>query len=198
MQFRPFAPGIEVYGAAIELMLNGFRILPSVSMGYLVKYGLASPGANGRPEFDRSRWHPQNAWLSMFEAISNEIGPTTLSEIGRQVGVTSMALPSSKDVYSKMRTIDLSYHAAHRRDGKPMYDPATGAMLEGIGHYACTLQLAAKTIVSVCETPYPCDFDLGMIGAAAGQFEPRAKTIHDNRSACRKIGADSCTYITTW
>lgn len=198
MQFKSFAPGIEVYGAAIELMLNGFRILPSVSLTYLAKYGLASAGANGKPEFDRNRWHSQTSWLNMFEAISNEIGPNTLSEIGRQVGATSVGLPSPKDIFAKMRTIDLSYHAAHRRDGVPMYDPTTGAMLEGIGHYSCTLQLASKTIISVCETPYPCDFDLGMIGATASQSEPRAKTIHDNRAACRKNGADSCTYITTW
>jgi hypothetical protein len=198
VQFKPFAPNIEVYGAAIELMLNGFRILPSVATAYLVKYGLTSGTSNGRPEFDRNRWHSQDAWLRMFEAISDEVGSNTLFEIGRQVGITSLTAATTKDIYSRMRSIDIGYHAAHRRDGKIMYDPTTGAMLDGIGHYSCTLLSGAKTIVSVCETPYACAFDFGMIAATAAQLDMRAKTIHDDRARCRKRGGDSCTYVTTW
>ena len=200
MQFKPFAPSIEVYGVAIELMLNGFKILPSVATGYLVKYGLASSAANGRTEFDRTRWHPQDAWLKMFEAISDEVGSNTLFEIGRQVGITSMQGVMTKDIYARMRSMNVGYHTAHRRDGKPMYDPATGTMLDGIGSYTCKLLPGGKTIVSVCKTPYACDFDFGMIAATAAQLDARAKTIHDDRAPCRKSGSasDNCTYITTW
>jgi hypothetical protein len=199
VQFKPFAPNIEVHGAAIELMLNGFRILPSVATGYLVKHGLASSGPNGRVEFDRNGWHSQEAWLRMFEAISDEVGSNTLFEIGRQVGVTSMLGTTTKDIYARMRSMNIGYHSAHRRDGKPMYDPATGALVDGIGHYSCTLLPGSQTIVSVCKTPYACDFDFGMIAATAAQLEARAKTIHDDRAPCRKNGVgDTCTYITTW
>jgi hypothetical protein len=198
MQLRPLAPGIEVYGSAIELMLNGFRILPSVGNGYLVKFGLATIGASGKPRFDATRWHPQDAWLRMFEAIASEVGSTSLFEIGRQVGMANLMNVPTKDMISKMRSIEIGYHLAHRCNGKVMYDTATGAQIEGIGHYRCTPAHGENKIISVCSTPYPCEFDHGVIAAAATQMEPKAKTLHGLTGPCRKNGDENCTYITTW
>jgi hypothetical protein len=198
MPLQPLALGIEVYGSAIELMLNCFRILPSVGSGYLVKFGLASMDAKGKPQFDAARWHPQEAWLRMFEAIAGEVGSASLFEIGRHVGGANLMDVPVSDIASKMRSIEIGYHLAHRRDGKVMYDAATGTQLEGIGHYRCTRVPGENKIVSVCSTPYPCEFDHGIIAAASSQFEPKAKTIHAATGPCRKKGDSSCTYVTTW
>ena len=78
-----------------------------------------------------------------------------------------------------------------------MFDPATGMMLEGIGHY--TAQPAGdRKIVCIAENPYPCDFDRGLITAMAARFERGARVIHDDTAPCRKKGADSCKFLISW
>jgi hypothetical protein len=50
----------------------------------------------------------------------------------------------------------------------------------------------------VCDNPYPCAFDRGIITAMAQGFELQAKVVHDDAKPCRKQGAESCTYIASW
>jgi hypothetical protein len=50
----------------------------------------------------------------------------------------------------------------------------------------------------IMETPYPCEFDRGLVTALAARFEPMTKTVHDNDAPCRKKGGASCTYVVTW
>ena len=47
----------------------------------------------------------------------------------------------------------------------------------------------------VCGDPYTCDFSRGIIGGLANRLDPAAKASRDNNAPCRKLGADSCTYI---
>jgi hypothetical protein len=79
-----------------------------------------------------------------------------------------------------------------------MFDPVTGQMLEGIGHYVYQAVEGKKEIVMTCENPYPCRFDLGIIKGMAQRFEPTASITHDTTKGCRKKGAESCTYVVTW
>jgi hypothetical protein len=77
-----------------------------------------------------------------------------------------------------------------------MFSLETGAMLEGIGHYGYAP--GEREIISVCNTPYPCDLDRGILTAMARAYEPNCRVAHDDSRPCRKRGADSCTYVVTW
>ena len=82
-----------------------------------------------------------------------------------------------------------------------MFDPSSGDMLEGIGHYG--YEKAGETsAVMTCGNPYPCDFDRGIIDAMARAFKPAdslfIKVRHDDTQPCRKNGADACTYRVQW
>jgi hypothetical protein len=94
--------------------------------------------------------------------------------------------------------MDVAYHLNHRKNGAPMFDPATGAMLEGIGHIRTQFFDNERRATVVCEEPYPCEFDRGLITALANRFEPMAKTLHDNSAPCRKKGDSSCTFHVSW
>jgi hypothetical protein len=70
--------------------------------------------------------------------------------------------------------------------------------MEGIGQYGYEGTADTNQIISVCDDPYPCDLDRGLIAAMAARFEPSAKTQHDPNAPCRKKGGKNCTYIVFW
>jgi predicted hydrocarbon binding protein len=196
MQFEAFEPGIELRGQALEFMVAGFRIMPSVGLRILAKHGLAKRGPDGKPAFDREGWFPLQAGLDAFRAIYDEVGSFTIFEIGRQLGLHVYCPPEVNDIESVMKWMDVSYHLFHRKDGKIMYDAAAGRMAEGIGHYNHERR-GDTTIVVVAHTPYPCDFDFGIVTGDVERFAPQGRVVHDDQAPCRKKGADSCTYVIT-
>jgi hypothetical protein len=198
MQFKALEPGIEVSGESLGAILDGFRKYPTVAMKYLLKFGLVKNGGSKTPSIDRTAWYPQEAWLSAYEGIAKEVGVNSLFNIGKGVPEHAVFPPHVNDIHSGLASIDVAYHMNHRKNGVVMFNPENGQMLEGIGHYRYTPASNEKRGVCVCEDPYGCDFDRGIITAMAARFEPNAKTAHDNDAPCRKKGADSCTYVVWW
>jgi len=198
MQFKPFEEGIEVSGENIGATLDGFKKYPTVAMKNLIKYGIVKSRPGEEPKIDRSAWYPMKEWLAAYEGIANEVGFNSLYSIGRSIPENAVFPPHINDIHAAIASIDIAYHLNHRKNGVVMFNPANGEMLEGIGHYGFEPVPNENRIVCVCENPYPCDFDRGIISAMAGRFMPEAKTVHDSESVCRKKGADSCTYIVWW
>ena len=77
-----------------------------------------------------------------------------------------------------------------------MYDSATRVMTEGIGHYRFERR-GDKERAVIAKNPYPCDFDFGIVTGDVARFAPQGRVVHDDRSPCRKKGADACTYLIT-
>lgn len=198
MQYKAFEPGIEVSGASLSAIVDGFRKYPTVAMKYLARYGLVKNTAGKQPEIDRNGWYSLENWLAAYEGIAKEIGVNSLYAIGKSIPEAAVFPPEVNDIYSCLASIDIVYHMNHRKNGVVMFNPETGQMLEGIGHYRSQPVPNEKRIIFVGENPYPCDFDRGLVTAMAARFEPQAITTHDNDAPCRKKGADSCTYIVRW
>ena len=76
-------------------------------------------------------------------------------------------------------------------------DPATGQMLSGIGDYGYTPMPGDRRILSRCDTPYPCDFDRGVLFGFALIFEKGVRIEHEP-GPCRNDSFDSCTYVISW
>jgi hypothetical protein len=196
MEFKAFEPGIELRGRALQFMVAGFRIMPSVGLRILGKHGLVTRGPGGKPEFDPEGWFPLQAGLDAFKAIYDEVGSYTIFEIGRQLGLQVYCPPEVKDVEGVLKWMDISYHLFHRKNGKVMYDAATGRLTEGIGHYRHERR-SDSTLVVTARTPYPCDFDFGIVTGDVERFAQKGRVSHDDKSPCRKRGADACTYVIT-
>jgi hypothetical protein len=188
---------IEVHGGSIGAIIDCFKFFPGIAIRYLLKYGICTAGPNNEPVVDRQAWHPQRSWLAAHKAIANEVGAEASFNIGVAVPKNASWPPDVKDVDAAIASIDIAYHLNHRKDGVVMYDPATATMLEGIGHYGYARDPDEQKIVSVCDNPYPCDFDQGLLLGMASRFSSRARVVHVEGS-CRKHGDPSCTYIITW
>ncbi len=192
-QFKAFADGIEVKGEAVLALLDGMGAYRSIAQKMLSDVGIDDPRAG--------RWYPQQAWLDAFRNIHDDVGASVLFAIGTKIP-SNAQFPREIDGLEKaLQSIDVAYHMNHRIGEQPMFDPATGRMLEGIGHYSYE-KTGDKLVKMTCGNPYPCDFDQGIIDAMARKFKPSGslflKVKHDDKQPCRKKGADACTYWVTW
>ncbi len=198
MQFKPMEAGIEVNGQTVYAVVDGFasKALPSK---ILVAEGVGTLGRDGVVEIDKDGWYSQEAWLRAFGKISESVGSNVLFNIGLKIPSNAIFPPWVVDVDSAIKSIDVAYHLNHRRQGKVMFDPANGTMLEGIGHYGYERPApGVNRIVSKCANPYPCDFDRGILTTMAQKFAPRAMVLHQDDARCRLKGGESCTYVVKW
>lgn len=197
MQFVPFAPDVEVNGQTVWSVVAAFAFDRRIPSRFLVEQGIGSLGADDLVQLAPDGWYSQAAWLRAFQKISEHIGANVLFAIGKRIPENAQFPDWAKDIETGIRSIDVAYHLNHRRQGRPLFEPETGSMREGIGHYGFE-QVGARRVRSRCENPYPCDFDLGILTAIARRFERTSYVAHLDEQQCRKHGAEACTYEVTW
>lgn len=191
MQFQSFDPDVEVNGQTVLAVVAGMKSATWVAERMLAAEGIDAPRAD--------EWYSQQAWLNAFRAISDRVGGLTLRKIGNSILENADWPPNVSDVPGALASIDVAYHLNHRPHGDVLMDLGTGTMGEGIGHYGFTA-IDQHTGVMVCRNPYPCDFDFGIIEAAATKFRPVGSNLRVTHVVgdCRKRGAESCTYEIVW
>jgi hypothetical protein len=198
MRHEDCEPGIEVNGESLGATIDAFRQYPGIVTKYLVQYGLVKV-VNGKPEaIDRTNWYPFDKWLASYNAIAKDVGLNSLYTIGKKIPENAAFPPHLNEIRGALSSLDIAYHLNHRKNGVLMFNPETGVMLEGIGHIRTELSETERKATVVCEQPYPCEFDRGLVTAFATRFEPMAKTVHDNAAPCRKKGGASCSFVVTW
>ncbi len=197
MQFRAFEPGIEVNGQTVYAVVDGIGHFKSLAKEILLKAGIGEK-KDGEYVIEMDGWYSHEGWLAAFEQIASEIGDPTLKQIGMKIPENAQFPPWVKDIDSAIQSIDIAYHMNHRKNGQILFNPESGTMQDGIGHYGYERIDGKNIIISECKNPYPCAFDHGIITTMAKKFEPKVTVTHDESKPCRKKGADSCTYIITW
>ena len=192
-QFQASLPNVEVTGEGVLSVVDGMGVFKNRALKILSENGISQP--------TKGQWYPQQAFLDSFRIIAETIGSKTLHAIGRKVPENAHFPDDINDIESALQSIDVAYHMNQRLNGVPMYDPSTGKMLEGIGHYHYQ-KLGENKIKMKCDTPYPCDFDHGLIEAMARKFKPPGclfvEVRHDDTTKCRTKGDESCTYYVEW
>jgi hypothetical protein len=184
-------PSIEVHGESVLVVLAGMKAAAWLAEQILRDNGIDDPQPDG--------WYPRQAWISAFHTIGEKVGPLTLRRIGMSVFGDQDWPPEIDDVHAALGSIDIPYHMEHRRNGEMFFDPETGTMREGIGHYAYT-GTGETTGTMACDDPYPCEFDAGIIEATVRRFGSATATAQVSHvgDACRKTGDDTCTYAISW
>jgi len=198
MHFKAFEQGIEVNGQTVYAIVDGFKLFKAIAAKFLLENGIGEEVEGGNIKIIPEKWYSQDAWLKAFESIAKNVGDSVLFQIGLAIPKNAKFPPWVKDIESAIKSIDIAYHMNHRKGNIVLFDPNTGKMTEGIGHYGFEKVKSEKIIVSECENPYPCEFDRGIITTMAKKFEDRATVLHDDSKPCRKNGAESCTYIISW
>ncbi|MFC1669068.1 hypothetical protein ACFL20_01645 [Spirochaetota bacterium] len=193
--FTTITKGIEVNGATIMSVIKGMGCFASQAKKILENNGLADV------EDSTEKWYPQQKWLDAFKEISEKTGKSTLFEIGKQIPESAKFPPEVRTVEDALKSIDVAYHMNHRNtNGQPLFNPQTGTMLEGIGHYDYEENANENNKAYVtCDNPYPDDFDRGIITAIARKFSGgmvKVEVANENNS--RKNGGNKTKYIVSW
>ncbi|HVH98564.1 MAG TPA: hypothetical protein VM869_07635 [Enhygromyxa sp.] len=191
MQYRSFVPDIETLGSGLMATLGAFGPLRAIAERVLVRDGLLDESG-----VQLNTWYPLQPCLDAMREIDERFGPEILFNIGAEIPNNVVFPTSVVDVHTAVASIDIAYHLNHRRAGRVMYDRETKQMIEGIGHYGYE-RLSDTHILSTCTTPWPCEFDLGIVATMIRRFEPRAIVEHVG-SECRRQGASACTYSLRW
>ncbi|NPA68037.1 MAG: hypothetical protein GXO50_05450 [Chlorobi bacterium] len=190
-QFIAFEEGITVNGQTI------LSVVDALDKAKAKDIALEVLAENNLENIEAQKWYKQEDWLNTFKTISEEMGETILYFIGKSIIDNAEFPPEIDNIEKGLKSIDTAYHMNHAKNGTPMFNPETGEMTEGIGHYTVT-EISKNKIKMVCENPYPCDFDRGIITAMARKFEQLAEVKLDTSVKNRKDGADSSSYIISW
>lgn len=189
----PVAADIEVPAEFSHVIVDAFGPFRAVALRYMERYGLVAvaQGTSGARV-------PLSGWLDALYAMIEEVGGGVLYNIGQRVPALISQWPVDRGIEAAVSFIDVAYHGAHTRGGKPMFDPATGEFIEGIGHYRVVAHdPVARRMTVTCDNPYPCEMVHGIVTAAARGAEPLARVDHEP-VGCRTVGAASCSYSVSW
>jgi len=188
----------QVLGANLQIVLDGFGSFSVLANNILLQEGLGTHEGHGVVKFEPGNWYPLASWLKALERIGNEFGHYLLYQSGMTTPKNAVFPPTVTDIHSALRCIDVAYHMNHAAYGESMFNLATGQMGEGIGHYVYASVPGKKQVTIESSTPYPCDFDRGIVIAMAQRFQPSATLTHDASKPCRKNGGTSCCYHVSW
>lgn len=177
----PPPPIAELWGGAL---LGVVESLATVGVtqdrveALLVKVGIRWPDPVG--------WYPLKAYLSFLTAVETDHGREALRALGRAIPERAKFAPDLDGMERTLRVLDVSYQVNHR-----------GTILGGYHPRLLTPNQAEL----VCDNPYPCDMDLGLIErllerGAAGS--PRASVVHRPGPSCRRLGARACVFDLRW
>ena len=191
MEFNAFEPGIEINGQIVYSTVAAFPMARCVPARILFNKGIGKR-VNKKFQIDDNEWYQQQVWLDVLKEMSSRFGDDALSRIGTRIAGIVPLPEWAKEIDSAIKFVNIAYHISHKKDGKIMFDPDSGVMLDGIGHISCSRNGEEYIIVS--ESPYPCAFEKGIITAIVQQFKPNVSVIHDDSTPCRKNGNESCTY----
>jgi len=140
MEFHCSDPNAMVRAANVRATLDAFKLVPGLGRRIVEKHDLRI--SDMRPD---NFIHVQN-WLNALQDIQNVVGPAKLRDVGRNV-VASADIPLGQDTELILMSLDGIYYHNHRGD---------------VGHYIST-RLEDGTIEVRCETPYPRNFEWGLI-----------------------------------
>ena len=175
-QFKALSDSVEVDGKTLLSIVDGMGAFKVKALKILAENGIINP----KP----GKWYSQQAWLNAFKVIAEDIGAETLYTVGTKIPKYAKWPPGIENVEQALASIDTAYHINHRGGGE-------------IGGYKFQ-QTGEGEGEMVCDSPFPCDFDRGVIEAVAQKFSSSAKVVHDDNKPCRNKNGDLCVYKITW
>ena len=172
---RRFSPDATVSGGNILSML--------AAMGPFRRRGEQILEENGIRDVQVDGWYSLPAYVTALQAIGSKMGPNTLFQIGRQIP-NHVPLPPGIDTFEKvLASFGMAFDMNHRgaQPGAITFDvknPRSATITTG--------------------TPYPCDFDRGVIvGFFQKLLSTRVTVDPMEGMACKARGGETCSYGVT-
>lgn len=196
MKIEELDPQLEVNREGAQILLDGFKGFTLLANQIMIAEGVGTDDGEGNLVLPAGAWLNLRSYLKALRRVEQEVGAMVVRDGGQTVPKYVKLPPSITDIYSALGSLDVAYHMNHRKHGEELFNPATGVMKEGIGHYQYQGKPGETKIVITSDVPYPCPYDHGIIMGMAQRFKANAQVAHG--PTCRSKGAASCTYTVTW
>lgn len=158
--------------------LEGTGVPWSQVLDLLGQAGIREPVAEG--------WYGLEPYMAFLAQVDALHGREALQAMGRAIPDTSRFPPELDSLERALRLLDVAYQVNHR--GGP------------IGRYQVRL-LEPGRAEMLCETPYPCDLELGILERLVERFDrgdPQTGVLHRPGPLCRRLGARGCLFDLRW
>lgn len=178
MASRRVDPGVEVSGNIALILIETLGAFRAMAREFLAERGISDP----KPH----HWYPLRGFLECIDTIAERVGPNTVVQIGRNIPERGFYPPGLDAIEEVLPALDAAYKSCHRGGDSGSYD------------FAFT---GARSGTMTCRTPYPCDFDRGLLESLSHRFEPADRFVHvrhDDQAPCRQRGGTSCTFKIDW
>lgn len=168
---------IEVNGRVVLALVHVMGAFRSLSLDILKENGIENP--------EDGEWYPLLHFLQSFDTMMQRIGPNTLSAVGRQIVAQAPVPPNVDSPASALSALDTAYQGEHRGGD--------------VGHYHFVSK-GPRNGLMISTTPYPENFDRGLIRALVEKFDPDGLIdVHmDSSPESMEKGASARTYSVSW
>jgi hypothetical protein len=172
--------GITVGRGVVDAFVAAFGLYKAGGERVVCRHlGIDGLGGMGDAHF------PVRRFFGAMAELQGHFGGGFMHKVGSFVFDSAVFPPGIDSIERAMALIHAAYHLNHS---------ANAAGRIGGYHWRATDTRSGRMI---CDNPYPCAFDLGIIETIARRFVPEAKVVHEPGS-CRHDGGGSCTYGVGW
>lgn len=193
-----FPPALQIYGAAIQFIVEGgFGGSGLRASRLLADEGVGKLDDSGMIRIDKTTWYPAGGILRAYRRIETDLGANVLYRAGLSIPLHAILPAGIRSPEGALRSLNLAYYLNHGLNGEPVLDAVKGTFRHNIGEYRARSDGEQRVVVE-CECPYPCELDRGIVEGLAKRFEPRATVAHAASAPCRKRGAKLCSYSVAW
>jgi hypothetical protein len=176
--FKAYDPAVEVSGESVLSFIDGVGMWAPSAQKLLTETGIKDPKSG--------QWYSQQLFLNGFKKAAQMTGPAVLRNIGRSIPEHAKWPPQVNSIETGLGSINVAYHMNHRKGE--------------IGNYTAT-KVNPKSMMVVCDNPYPDNIDFGLIEYVAKKFSKPGERVMvkiDESKPQRDKGAESTTYIVEW
>lgn len=197
MEWKVEDPTVQSSGACLQAMVEAFGELKIAVSRLLVESGVGELGRDGVVRIDPNAWYPIRIELDTLRRMRERVGENAIFQVGTRIPASVVLPPTVVDVDTALASLDVAYHMNHGRDGVPLFDPATGRMSEGIGHFEHRWTSAQEASVTA-PGPFPCALNRGIVTGLVRRFQPRATVELDASRPSLGAGGATSTYVVRW
>ncbi|MEW5852709.1 MAG: hypothetical protein AB2A00_28245 [Myxococcota bacterium] len=141
MEFVSPDPNATVRAANVKATLEAFKLVPSMGMKLVEKHQL------NIQDLTPDNFIPVQRWLDALKELQASVGPSFVRKVGTNIVENAEFPPIFDSLEAFYEAMDKVYYMNHRGD---------------VGHYITTRKPDGSIEVR-CETPYPRQFEYGLI-----------------------------------
>ena len=171
-KYEPIESNVEVLGSSIISTIRSFPDTRETELRQIfAEHGIENP--------HKEEWYPHEANLAAMSTLHEKFGSGMLEKIGRDKPKNIVWPPNIETAVDAVMSIDQAYRKNHR-NGE-------------IGGYHAE-QVGESRIEVICDNPYPCPLDKGLIEGVAFEFAGQTAMVNEVGDECREEGGKRCTY----